>query len=140
MYLSTAREMIKRHEGLRLKPYRCTAGKLTIGYGRNLEDKGIRQSEAETMLENDINSTVMILSCSHNVPWAVLNDARKAAILDLAFNLGIGGLYKFKRMLSALRSQHYYRAAAELLDSRYATQVATRAKELATIIETGEIQ
>jgi lysozyme len=43
-----------RHEGLRIKPYRCTAGKLTIGIGRNLDDCGISQSEANIMLINDI--------------------------------------------------------------------------------------
>ncbi|MDY0127369.1 MAG: hypothetical protein RBR69_04500 [Candidatus Cloacimonadaceae bacterium] len=40
------KEQLVRHEGLRLKPYRCTAGKLTIGIGRNLNDCGITQSEA----------------------------------------------------------------------------------------------
>jgi lysozyme len=48
------KEQLVRHEGLRLKPYRCTAGKLTIGVGRNLEDKGISQQEAYELLENDI--------------------------------------------------------------------------------------
>ncbi len=47
-----------RHKGLKLKPYRCTAGKLTIGVGRNLDDCGISQTEAYVLLENDIQSKV----------------------------------------------------------------------------------
>ena len=34
-------ELIKYHEKYRRFPYRCTAGKLTIGYGWNLDDNGI---------------------------------------------------------------------------------------------------
>ena len=52
--MNQAKAQLVRHEGLRLKPYRCTAGKLTIGVGRNLEDKGISQQEAYELLENDI--------------------------------------------------------------------------------------
>ena len=47
--------MLKRHEGLRLKPYQDTIGKLTIGYGRNLDDRGISKEEAEYLLRNDIS-------------------------------------------------------------------------------------
>jgi len=47
-------DQLIKHEGLRLKPYHCPAGKLTIGVGRNLEDKGITEEEAVMLLENDI--------------------------------------------------------------------------------------
>lgn len=43
-------QMLIRHEGLKLKPYQCTAGKLTIGVGRNIEDMGITEDEAIYML------------------------------------------------------------------------------------------
>ena len=49
------RSQLERHEGLRLKPYRDTVGKLTVGYGRNLEDVGISRDEADFMLDNDID-------------------------------------------------------------------------------------
>ena len=51
--LERMKEQLLRHEGLRLKPYRCTAGKLTIGIGRNLDDCGISQKEAYALLDND---------------------------------------------------------------------------------------
>ncbi len=52
--LERIKEQLVRHEGLGLKPYRCPAGKLTIGYGRNLDDTGISKAEAYELLSNDI--------------------------------------------------------------------------------------
>ena len=52
MNINPVAHLIKKHEGLSLKPYKCTAGKLTIGYGRNIEDKGISQEEAERFLDD----------------------------------------------------------------------------------------
>ena len=54
--MNRIKAQLVRHEGLRLKPYRCTAGKLTIGIGRNLDDCGISQTEAYLLLENDIRN------------------------------------------------------------------------------------
>ena len=76
MYLETAAAMIKRHEGLRLRLYECSAGKTTIGYGRNLDDNGISHSEAEYMLEADIELVDQQLG---NCAWfSGLNDARES--------------------------------------------------------------
>jgi len=52
--MNRIKAQLVRHEGLKLKPYRCTAGKLTIGIGINLDVCGISQKEAYTMLERDI--------------------------------------------------------------------------------------
>lgn len=137
MYIQPAAELIKRHEGLRLKPYKCTAGKLTIGYGRNLEDNGISQYEAEQMLFNDIQhcyTNLVKLSC-----WNKLDEARKAVLLDMCYNIGIARLKTFKKMLAALEVGAYNRAAKEMIDSRWASQVKTRATELAEIMKTGAL-
>lgn len=130
---------LKRHEGLRLKPYKCTAGKITIGYGRNLEDKGISVSEAELMLSNDIREFESSLEKRLPVySSSKLNQARKDALTNMAFNLGIDGLLKFKNMIAALEAEYYTLAASEMLDSRWAKQVGPRAIELAEQIRTGE--
>lgn len=129
-------EQLKRHEGMRLKPYKCTAGKLTIGYGRNLEDKGISKHEAELMLSNDIHEVQDELTKRLPV-YFKLNQARKDALANMGFNLGVTGLLKFKKMISALESGDYNLAAAEMLDSRWASQVGQRSKELAEQIRTG---
>jgi len=132
---SVARRLIKAHEGLRLTPYRCTEGYLTIGYGRNLETTGISRGEAEAMLDSDIDEAHRSLSFLDF--WSDLNDARKAALIDMAFNLGITGLMTFKKMLAALERKDYDAASSEILDSRYAIQVGARAIRIATIIRSG---
>ena len=137
MYIGKAAQLIKKHEGLRLKPYKCTAGKLTIGYGRNLEDNGISQYEAEQMLFNDIQNCYaecIKLSC-----WNKLNETRQAVLIDMCYNLGITRLKQFKKMLAALEVGAYNRASAEMLDSKWAREVKTRATELAEIMKKGEM-
>lgn len=129
-------EMLKRHEGLRLKPYRCTAGKLTIGYGRNLEDRGISKVEAELMLINDISDFAAKLKTV--LPWMEQLDARRALVLvNMGFNLGIEGLLKFTNTLQLIKNGNYDAAAKAMLDSKWAKQVGSRARELAHIIKTG---
>ena len=61
MNFRSVEELIIFHEGFRNKPYRCSAGKLTIGFGRNLENKGISISEARMMLKSDIDEAVQDL-------------------------------------------------------------------------------
>lgn len=126
-------EQLKRHEGLRLKPYRCSAGKLTIGYGRNLEDRGINETEAEFMLRAD---------AEESWEWAAtefpeLDEVRLAVIANMHFNLGPTRLRLFHNMYKALRNGAYTMAAEEMLDSLWARQVGKRAKELAAQMKTG---
>jgi len=134
--LAALRQQLARHEGLRLKVYRCTSGKLTIGYGRNLEDRGITEDEAAILLDNDITDTIRTLS--HAFEWFDdLSPIRQRVLVDMAFNLGIGGLRKFRRFLGALSRHEYEAAAQEMLTSKWARQVKGRAQRLATMLETG---
>ena len=127
---------IELHEGTRLKPYRCTAGKLTIGVGRNLEDRGISLSEARMLLANDLADVRNGLR--NALPWvAQLDDVRQRVLIDMAFNLGIQGLLAFKRTLEAVRQGQYQQAAAMMLQSRWATQVGQRAQRLSRMMATG---
>ena len=124
------------HEGLRLKPYRDTRGKLTIGVGRNLDDVGITEEEALYLLKNDIKRVLDFLK--ERLPyWNGLTETRKMALVDMCFNLGPGGFLSFKRMLRALEREDYERAAREMLDSRWARQVGRRAEELAEMMREG---
>lgn len=129
--------MLREHEGLRLEPYRCTAGKLTIGYGRNLDDVGITKQEAEYMLNNDVISVAGRLE--EALPyWDTLSPVRKAVLVDMGFNLGVPGLLKFKKTLEAVENREWEKAGEEMLNSRWATQVGTRAKRLKYMMVTGE--
>ena len=121
------------HEGLRLTPYRCTAGKLTIGVGRNLEDKGISRNEAFYLLHNDLQE------CERDLRrifpnWDSLSDVRKACLIDMRFNLGYRGFRSFKRFITAVREGDYERASKEMLDSRWASQVKHRAIDLSQMM------
>lgn len=131
-------ERTKRYEGLSLKPYKCPAGYITIGYGHNLEANGITQEMAEELLKTDLAYARMEVGAK--LPWsAKLNDARQYVLVDMAFNMGISRLLTFKKMLAALKEGFWERAAHEALDSKWAKQVGRRAKELAEIIRTGEM-
>lgn len=127
------------HEGLKLKPYRCTSGKLTIGVGRNLDDKGITEEEAIALLQNDI--TYFEEELRRRLPsFRTFSGCRQAVLINMAFNLGVRGLLNFKNMLNALEREDYDEAAIELLNSHYAVQVGIRAHELAEQLQTGEWQ
>lgn len=130
-------ELIKKHEGCRLKVYLDSVGKLTVGYGRCLDTTGISEDEAELMLSNDIKRAEDGLRQVY--PWfANLDEVRQAALIDAAFNLGLSGLSKFHNMLGAMALGDWEAAANEALNSKWAGQVGNRAKELAEMIRTGE--
>jgi len=128
-------ENLKRHEGLRLKPYLCSEGKITIGFGRNLEDMGISEKEAEMLLMSDIQrcyEELDVFSWFHD-----LDQVRQEAMVNMLFNLGLPTFLEFKRTLKFMAERAYFQAAAEMLDSKWANQVGDRAKELAYMVETG---
>ena len=132
-------EQLKNHEGLRLKPYTDTVGKLTLGIGRNLEDKGITEQEALFMLNNDVDYFYSKLN--KNLAWFKdLDDARQNVLVNMAFNLGISGLFTFKKMMACIFHYKYHDAAEEMLNSKWAKQVGYRAEELAEQMRTGEFQ
>lgn len=132
-------EQIKLHEGLRLKPYKCSEGFLTIGYGRNIQTRGISPDEAEEMLLNDVSDVEESLA-RHSLLGREHSDPRKAVLINMAFQLGINGLFKFKKTLEAYRHCEYELAAKEMLDSLWAKQTPSRANALSEQMNTGEWQ
>ena len=130
------REQLIKHEGLRLKPYKDTVGKLTVGVGRNLDDVGITHDEAMQMLTNDITRVANEVEKAFG--WfKSLDTVRQDAILNMVFNVGLPRFLGFKKMLEALRVQRYSVAAKEALDSKWATQVGPRSKDIAIMLEKG---
>lgn len=142
------------HEGIRLKPYYCSKGKQTIGVGRCLdtnpltkeEEKvvgdwhhGITKCSAIYLLRNDIKRIYKELKKRLDF-FSDLDSERQYALIDMAFNLGISGLLKFKKMLSAICCGNYEQAAAECLDSQYAQTVGKRAKRIAEVIRSGKFK
>ncbi|MDA9771433.1 glycoside hydrolase family protein [Emcibacteraceae bacterium] len=130
-------EQLKIHEGVKLKPYKCSAGKLTIGVGKNIQDNGITLEEAEYLLQNDIAEARSQLL--NSFPWmGDFNDARISAMINFTFNVGIGTVKKFENTLSYMKSGEWDKAADEMMDSRWARQVGNRAVEVTEQIRTGK--
>ena len=128
-------ESIIHDEGFRGYLYRCTANKLTVGYGHNIEDLGITELEAKYILYYDIYTAYLI--AKDTIPhWDELGDIRQAAFINMAFNLGIK-IKQFKKMLKYLKRRDFNKAADEMLDSKWAVQVGNRASRLATEVRTG---
>ena len=131
--------MLKKHEGVRRHGYHDPMGFLTIGIGRNIDARGglgLSDAEIDFLLKNDIERVREELKS--NFPWFHnLNKARKDAMIDICFNLGLTKLLKFENALAAMAEEDYITASNEFLDSRWSTQVGNRALELAEMIETG---
>ena len=137
--MSNLLDQLKRHEGMELKPYKCTSDKLTIGIGRNLEDVGISEKEAEMLLQNDVQQVTAQLK--EKFPWVLqLDEVRFAALINFTFNVGIGTASKFVNAMALLKAGNYDTAADEFLQSRWASQVGHRALEVSEQIRTGEWQ
>lgn len=135
-YSNLVQQLIK-HEGIRLKPYRCPAGKLTIGIGRNLDDNGISEIEAYHLCMTDVLCAEADL-INNLAYFQKLSKARQEVLINLCFNMGINRLLKFNLFLGALEAGLWSDAARELLNSKYAQQVGKRAIELAEQIKSGK--
>ena len=150
-------ELIK-HEGLKLQVYKDTLGIDTIGIGRNLEDRGISQEELDDLdipnmdviyeygiteadavylAQNDVQIVEEELLRAHPCVDR-LDSVRQLILMDMAFNMGVPRLCKFQKMWNAIHEGKYDVAAKEMLDSRWANQVKSRATKLANAMHNGE--
>lgn len=133
-------EQIRKDEGEVLHAYQDHLGFWTIGVGRLIDRRkggGITSEEAEYMLNNDIRKRDQDLR-SRFAWYANLNEPRRAALLNMAFQLGVDGVSKFGRMLACLRDERWSEAETHALDSLWARQTPNRAKRVARQLCTGE--
>ena len=129
----TITDLLLLHEGERLKAYTDTAGKVTIGVGHNLTDKGITVSQSRMLLAGDIADAQ---HDARTFPWfAPLDLVRQAVVLDMLFNLGLETFRGFVKFRAAMVAQDYLQASAEILNSHIAPK---RAEDLAAMMQTGE--
>ena len=138
--MTLAERLIRLHEGLRLKPYLDTAvpPRLSIGYGRNLTDCGVSRGEAEELLQHDLTRVERELLVA--LPWVTrLDPVRYAVLIDMTYNLGLAKLLQFKVTLVSIEAGDYARAAGQMLQSRWASQVGARARRLAAMMATGTV-
>ena len=146
------------HEGLVLNVYQDSLGIDTIGIGRNLEDRGITDEElaylyfpnieavyehgitekdARYLAENDVQIVEEELLRAHPCVDR-LDSVRQLILVDMAYNMGVPRLCKFEKMWNAIHEEDFPNAAKEMLDSRWAIQVKSRAVKLANAMHNGE--
>ncbi len=153
--------LLRKHEGNKLQVYPDSEGYPTIGNGRclttkglskaeceylklgtcdknaviaKLEVRGITQHEADYLLSNDIDCFTSGLSKSLYF-FDKLPETAKMVLIDMAFNLGVSGLLKFKNTLSMIEKGQYVAASKEMLNSNWKNQVGNRAYDLSKMIE-----
>jgi lysozyme len=129
-------EQLKLHEGVEKYPYVDTVGKMTIGVGRNLTDRGISTATIEQMLIEDIELVQDELDKLHP-DWCKLSEKRQRVLIDMCFNLGAPRLNTFTKFWKALKSHRYTEASQEMLDSKWANQVGQRAHTLSKMMNEG---
>lgn len=149
MDLEKLKSELRRDEGLKLYPYKCTAGHWTAGYGRNLEamgypdheierlkKTGILINEAERWLDEDARQAVE--DAAKFFPEIdQLSDNRQRVIANMAFNMGLKGLRKFKLFRQALMERDFERAVYEMKNSKWYWQVGRRSIRLVKRMKDG---
>jgi len=132
-------ESIKRHEGYKDKAYLDTEGNLTCGWGHYLRVGSKVPIEAsEAFFKTDLAQAIADYWELPKEARRDLDQARRRVLVEMIFNMGLGGVLKFKKMITALIGRDYEEAANQMLDSKWATQVKGRAIELAEIMRKGE--
>lgn len=132
-----ARGMVMRHEGFRDRPYRDSMGYITVGYGHCLDFRPVSERAAQVILDDDLDWFIDALERSVPV-FPTLDPVRQAALVDMAFNLGLVGIMKFRQMWKAIVAGDWERASAEVLASRWPSQVGQRALDCARTLRTGK--
>lgn len=120
------KDMLVRHEGLRLHAYKCSEGYLTLGVGRNLDANGISEDEAMYILDNDIKRVQEELDRSWG-SWRTFPEKARMVCIDMCFQLGISGFMGFRQTRELMELGNWLEASEELLRSKYAIQTPNRA-------------
>lgn len=122
-------------EGFEPMPYTDTEGYLTIGHGILLEH-GISEFESRVLMLSRLRDSFGELTRAKPIVGK-LSQRRIEALTNMAFNLGVPRLLKFKRMWAAIEQGDFEQAAGEALDSKWASQVHARAERIAVLIRNG---
>jgi lysozyme len=150
-------KMIAIHEGIVLNVYQDHLGIDTVGIGRNLQDRGITDGELsfinktmDEVYENGLTEEEAYYLCMNDIAIVEkellankpivnqLNDVRQMVLVDMAFNMGVPRLMAFKNMWLAIEKVNYQLANEEMIDSRWAGQVGSRAMKLSLAMKNGE--
>lgn len=123
---------IKESEGFRSRVYQCTEGYDTIGYGFAIKDLVLSEEISTMILVEKLDKINDRLS-SHD--WFIDSpDDVRDVLVEMAYQMGVTGLLKFKKTLLYVSNRKYKEASVEMLDSLWAKQTPNRAKKLSDIM------
>ena len=137
----TVKERIKEHEGFRDTVYLDSLGKRTVGYGHlcvedHWEDgKKYDKEYLDEIFDKDFQNAADQCEDLCNDYELELPETITDVLIEMIFQLGIGNVMKFKKMIAALQEQDFETASLEMLDSRWATQTPSRAEKLSLIVQ-----
>jgi len=151
--LGRLEELLRKHEGVKLKPYICPAGNLSVGIGRNLEDLGLSSDEllylgrsledvkkvgitldeAEYLLLNDIERCINELKSIFD-DFDFLPEDVQMVLVDMIFNLGKTRFLGFKKMIKAVKVRDWEEMVKQMRDSRWCEQVKSRCDDNEMIV------
>ena len=128
-------ERIKHHEGFRSRPYKCSQGHLTVGYGAAIKDLELDEDIAEMILMRKLDLLMNRIQKTFNW-WRSADDEVRNVVVEMCYQLGVSGFSKFKKTIDHLEHKRYGKAATEMLDSKWGRgQTPNRALELSNIIK-----
>ena len=124
---------IKEHEGFRSKVYKCTEGYDTIGYGFAVKDLVLDEDIADLILMRKIDKLQQRIMT--NLEWWADSPAEiKDVVVNMCYQLGLSGFLKFKKTIYLLETEQYEDASLEMLNSLWAKQTPSRARELSEVV------
>jgi lysozyme len=130
--------MIKKHEGFKTTIYLDTEGVPTAGWGHAfLVNSVVPEDVCERFFERDFAEATRNFNSFCALNDIQVDSVRKAVLIDMAFNLGLPKLLKFKKMIAALQVADYDEAARQMEDSKWYGQVGSRGRELVRMMKTG---
>lgn len=143
--MSLIREIIEREEGWREKPYLCSEGYPTIGYGFKIGTQGANINQFRFTLPRQVgdlwlDANIRELRLNLNNKLSGLNEARQAIILSMCYQMGIDGCLRFKRMWQAIEQRDYQSAAVEMMDSQWSKQTPSRALRHRDVMSLGTVE
>ena len=140
MDIERLKKQIKLNEGIRKTAYQDTLGNWTIGVGHLIKlpdeeyliDAKLNDLEVDQIFITDLNQAID--DARKFIDANSIPDEAFEVVVDMAFNLGLPKLLKFKNFQQALREKDFVKASEEMLDSRWAKQLPNRSKRLSEIM------
>lgn len=140
--------LLQYEEGFREKPYLCSEGYPTVGTGIRIGPKGAALSNYQftvprevdaVWLQYKLNECMRGMLSNERISKAinVLDEARTAVLVSMAYQMGVAGLAQFKNTLYLVETKQFEEAAKAMLDSKWARQTPNRARRHAEQMRSG---